>query len=280
MFLSRFKIYLLLAVLVLASCGKQQKLLKSTDNEAKYAAAIDYYEKNDYYHALQIFQQLINFYQGTEKAEKMQFYYAYCYYHQKDYVLASYYFKRFVNNYPRSAFAEESMFMNAYCYFLDSPNSSLDQTNTYTAIKELQLFINLYPNSDRVEEANKLIDQLRAKLQRKDLDIANLYLKMKLYEAAIYSYKNILKDYPDSEFKEEILFSILKSYYNFASYSISLKQAERYQSALDSYNELVFQFPDTRFLKEAKNINRDVLDFVQGDSSKKKNSHKKNSDIN
>jgi outer membrane protein assembly factor BamD len=121
---------------------------------------------------------------------------------------------------------------------------------------------------------------LRAKLQRKDLEIANLYLKMKLYEAAIYSYKNILKDYPDSEFKEEILFSILESYYNFAYHSISLKQAERYQSALDSYNELVFQFPDTKYLKDAKNINRDVLDYVQGDSSKKKHSHKKNSDIN
>jgi outer membrane protein assembly factor BamD len=272
MFFSRFKIYLLLAVLVLAGCGKHQKLMKSTDNEAKYAAAVDYFEKNDYYRALQLFQQLINFYQGTEKAEKMQFYYAYCYYHQKDYVLASYYFKRFVNNYPRSSFAEEAMFMNAYCYFLDSPNSSLDQTNTYTAIKELQLFVNLYPNSDRVEEASKLIDQLRAKLQRKDMDIANLYLKMKLYEAAIYSYKNILKDYPDSEYKEEILFSILKSYYNYASYSISVKQAERYQSALDSYNELVFQFPDTKYIREAKNINRDVLDEVQGSSSKKKNS--------
>jgi outer membrane protein assembly factor BamD len=272
MFLSRFKIYLLLSVLVLASCGKQQKLLKSTDNEAKYAAAIDYYEKNDYYRALQLFQQLINFYQGTEKAEKMQFYYAYCYYHQKDYVLASYYFKRFGNNYPRSSYAEEAMFMNAYCYFLDSPSSSLDQTNTLTAIKELQLFINFYPNSDRVDEASKLIDQLRAKLQRKDLDIANLYLKMKLFEAAIYSYKNILKDYPDSEYKEEILFAILKSYYNFAYYSISSKQAERYQSALDSYNELVFQYPDTKYLKAAKNMNQDVLDHVQGSSSKVKKS--------
>ena len=270
MFLSRFKIYLLLAVLMLASCGKQQKLLKSTDNEAKYAAAVNYYETNDYYRALQLFQQLINFYQGTEKAEKMQFYYAYCYYHQKDYVLASYYFKRFVDNYPRSVFAEEAMYMNAYCYFLDSPISSLDQTNTYTAIKELQLFINFYPNSDRVEEANKLIDQLRGKLQRKDLDIANLYLKMKLFEAAIYSYKNILKDYPDTEYKEDILFAILKSYYNYATYSISTKQAERYQSALDSYNELVFQFPDTKYLKVAKNMNQDVLEHVEANSSKMK----------
>jgi len=267
MFFNRIKIFLLLAIMVLVSCGKHQKLVKSTDNEAKYAAAVDYYEEKDYYRALQLFQQLINFYQGTEKAEKMQFYYAYCYYHQKDNVLASYYFKRFVNNYPRSVLAEEAMFMNAYCYFLDSPSSSLDQTNTYTAIKELQLFINLYPNSVRVEEANKLINQLRAKLQRKDLDIANLYLKMKQYEAAIYSYKNVLDDYPASEFKEEILYSILKSNFNYAENSIYSKQAERYQSALDAYNELVFQYPETKYLKEAKNMNRIIMNKIAGSST-------------
>jgi len=256
----------------MVSCGKHQKLMKSTDNEVKYAAAIDYYEHNDYYRALQLFQQLINFYQGTEKAEKMQFYYAYCYYHQKDNVLASYYFKRFVNNYPRSELAEEAMFMNAYCYFLDSPSSSLDQTNTYSAIKELQLFINLYPESDRVEEANGLIDQLRAKLQRKDLDIASLYLKMRQYEAAIYSYKNVLKDYPDTDFKEEILFSILKSNFNYAENSIYTKQPERYQSALDAYNELIFQFPETKYLKDAKNMNRTIMNQISGGSASKNDS--------
>jgi len=267
MFFNRLKIFFLLALIVLASCGKHQKLLKSTDNEAKYAAAIDYYEEKDYYRALQLFQQLVNFYQGTEKAEQMQFYYAYCYYYQKDNVLASYYFKRFVNNYPRSAFAEEAMFMNAYCYFLDSPSSSLDQTNTYTAVKELQLFINLYSDSERVEEANKLIDQLRAKLQKKDLDIANLYLKMRLYEAAIHSF--------NTEFKEEILFSILKSNFNYAQKSILSKQQERYQSALDAYNELVFQFPETRYLKESKNMNRIILEKTGGGSV-----NNNNSDIN
>jgi len=267
MFFNRLKIFLLLAVVVLAGCGKHQKLIKSTDNEAKYAAAIDYYEKADYYRSLQLFQQLINFYQGTEKAEKMQFYYAYCYYHQKDFVLASYYFKRFVNNYPRSALSEEAMYMNAYCYFLDSPASSLDQTNTYTAIKELQLFINLYSGSSRVDDANNLIDLLRAKLQRKDLDIANLYLKMRLYEAAIYSYKNVLKEYPDTDYKEDILFSIFKSHFNYAQNSISSKQSERYQSALDSYNELIFQFPETKYLKEAKNMNRILLNQVQPHSA-------------
>ena len=259
MFSKRLNIILLLSVLILLSCGKHQKLLKSSDNEAKYAAALDYYDKNDFYRALQLFQQLINFYQGTDKAEKMQFYYANCYYHQQDYLMASYYFKRFATNYPRSQYAEEAVFMNAYCYFLDSPPSSLDQTNTYTALTELQLFIDMYPNSTKVEEATKLIDGLRAKLQKKDLDVANLYLKMRLYDAAIKSYENILRDYPDTEFKEDILFNILKSNYNYAVNSIRTKQTERFQEALDAYNEFVFQYPESKYLKDANNMKRSVM---------------------
>jgi outer membrane protein assembly factor BamD len=267
MFLKKTYIILLLLVIVAAGCGKHQKLVKSSDNESKYAAAMDYYEKKDYYRALQLFQQLVNFYQGTEKAEKLQFYYAYCYYHQRDYVLASYYFKRFATNYPRSTMAEEAMYMNAYCYFLDSPPSSLEQTNTYTAIKELQLFIDMFPGSSRVEEANSLIDQLRGKLQMKDRDIADLYLKMGLYDAAVRSYTNILKEYPDTDAKEDILFSILKSNFNYADNSISHKQLERYQAALDSYNELVFQYPESKYLREAKTMRRNIMAVLDEEKS-------------
>ena len=52
MFSKKLHIILILAVLMMFGCGKHQKLLKSSDNEAKYAAAIDYYETNDYYRAL------------------------------------------------------------------------------------------------------------------------------------------------------------------------------------------------------------------------------------
>jgi outer membrane protein assembly factor BamD len=248
-------IYLAFAfIIILASCSKHQQIMKSPDNEMKYAAAMDYFEKNDYARALQLFQQLINFYKGTEKAEKLQYYYAFCHYKQKDYILASYYFKRFAQNYPRSEYSEEANFLSAYCYYLDSPKSSLDQTNTIQAINELQLFTDLYPESERVEEARELILELQDKLLKKDFDIAKLYYKMERYEAAITSFNNLLKDYPDSEYKEDILYYIFKSYFSYTLKSIRSKQEERYQAALDSYNEFVFQFPESEYKKEVDNM--------------------------
>lgn len=252
--------YILLAlIIVTVSCSKHQQLMKSPDNEAKYAAAMDYFEENDYYRALQLFQQLINFYKGTEKAEKLQYYYAFCHYKQKDYILASYYFKRFAQNYPRSQYAEEATFLSAYCYYLDSPRSTLDQTYTIEAINELQLFTDIYPNSERVAECKKLIEELRGKLQKKRYDIAKLYFKMGRYEAAITSFNTLLKDYPDTMYKEDALYHIFKSYYNYTLNSIRSKQEERYQATLDSYNELVFQYPGTDYMKELDNMKSSLV---------------------
>lgn len=255
-------IILFLGIFLITGCNKHQKLLKSGDNEAKYAAAIDYFEKEDYYRALQLFKPLNNFYRGTQKSEKIQYYMAYCYYKQKDYLLASYYFKKFSQNYPRSEYTEEAVFLSAYCYYLDSPKPSLDQTNTLQAINELQLFIELYPESDRVEEAYTLIDEMHYKLQTKKFNIAKLYYKMQQYQAAITSFESLLKEYPDTDYKEDILYYIFKSYYGYTLNSIASKREERYQAALDSFNELIFQYPETGYMREVNNMKESLTNKV------------------
>ena len=79
------------------------------------------------------------------------------------------------------------------------------------------------------------------------------------YEASIAVFNNLLKDFPDTHYKEEILVYILRSYYHYALKSVSHMQDERLQSAIDSYNELTFQFPDTEYMKEVDNMRNNVL---------------------
>jgi outer membrane protein assembly factor BamD len=249
-------------IVILASCGKHSKLLKGTDNDVKFEAAVDYFEQADYYRALQLFEQLMGAYRGTSKAEQLYFYYAYCYYYQEEYLLASYYFKRYAKSFPGGPRAEECLFMSAYCQYLLSPKYSLDQTSTHEAIKELQLFIDIYPDSERIETCNQLIDELRAKLEKKDFEIAKLYLKTEYYRAAITAFNNVIKDYPDTRNKEEILFYILKAYFNYAEKSIKDKQLERYQSAVEAYNDLKYLFPESDFLDDATDMHEDALEVI------------------
>lgn len=253
----KYKALLLFAfsLLILLSSCKFQKILKSGSIDEKYETAVKLYTQKDYSRALQLFDQLAGVMRATDKAQKISYYYAYCYYNQKDYTMASYYFKRYTSNYPNSPEAEECLFMSAYCNFLSSPEYSLDQTITYEALKDFQLFTNSYPTSKRVSECNDLMDKLRAKLEHKDYKMARLYYRMEDYAAAIQGLNNILKEYPDTPHKEEILFLVFKSYHKFAKESIEHKKKERHTKAVSSYKEFVAQYPESKFLSEAADLN-------------------------
>ncbi|MBU1008742.1 MAG: outer membrane protein assembly factor BamD [Bacteroidetes bacterium] len=246
---------LIVLTLALGSCkSTYQKLLKSTDQDAKYEAAMDYYEKKDYVKALELFDLLQAVYRGTAKGEEVSYRSAYCYYNLKDFIVAGYYFKRHAQTYPLSERAEECMFMNAYCFYLDSPRYSLDQSNTNEAIKELQAFIDMYPRSTRVSEANQLVDNLRAKLEAKDYNIAILFYRMGDFMAAITSFENVLKRFPDTDRREEIYHYMTLAYYEFAEKSIPSKKRERYESAIEAYNNLLFQYPESKYLKDLATV--------------------------
>jgi outer membrane protein assembly factor BamD len=255
------KWHIILAILLaglLISCSKYSKVLKSNDNDLKYEVAVDLYEKGDYYRAIQLFDQLIAVYRGTERLESINYYYANCYFHQEDYLLASYYFKRFAQNYPANPKAEECMYLNAYCYYLNSPRYSLDQTNTYEAIKEMQLFINMYPQSDSIESCNSIIDELRGKLEKKATEIAIQYYKTRHYKAAITALENVMEDFPDSDNREEILYYMMRSYYHYAVNSVDEVQDERYQQAIELYNDIMYLFPESRYEKELNSMYRNA----------------------
>jgi outer membrane protein assembly factor BamD len=250
---------LLISALLISSCSKYQKLLKSSDNELKYNKSIDYYDKGEYYRAQQLFDQILVFYRGTDKAEKISYYNAYCYYKQKDYILAGYYFNSFTSTFPTSQFTEECAFMSAYCNYLDSPSYSLDQTNTLAAISSLQLFINQYPNSQRLEQCNQLMDELRAKLEKKAFNIAMLYYRMDDYKASIITLNNLLKEYPDTREREKVLYSLLDAKYKYAIKSIAEKRIERLQTALEAYRVLNSEFPSGSYASQALGIQKNLL---------------------
>lgn len=237
----------------LFSCSEYNKLLKSTDYNKKYEAAIKYYDNKEYTKSLALLEELVSVYRGTNKAEKIMYYYAYATYSTNDFLLAGYHFNNFVKTFPASDKTEECSFMYAYCYYLESPRYTLDQTDTKNAIKELQFFINKYPESKRKEECNELITKLRAKLELKYYEISKQYYFLDDYKAAIVSFENVLKDFPDSKFREEVMYLIVKTNYIYASKSLESKKAERLKSTVDAYNKFVSYYPEnSKYNKEAE----------------------------
>ena len=73
-----------LGTMALASCNDFNRLVKSTDNEMKYEVAMDYYDRGDFNHALQLFDLLQAAYRNTPKGENITYRTAECYYNQQD----------------------------------------------------------------------------------------------------------------------------------------------------------------------------------------------------
>jgi len=248
----RFGWLMLLVITILFSCSEYQKVLKSPNPELKYTKVMEYYEDGEYLKAMPLFEELIPLYRGTDKGQKIFYYYAYCNYYLDYLVSAAYHFKTYAGTYPNSKYAEDALFMSAYCNYLDSPGPTLDQLPTKTALQELEVFVNTYPKSPLVDSANTLVDQLQYKLEVKSFLNAKQYYTIMKYKAAIVALNNTLTDYPSTEFAEEIKLLILKSYYYLAINSITEKKKQRFDEGIESYYDFIDNFADGKRTNEAQ----------------------------
>lgn len=246
-------------VILCAACSKYQRLLKSDNLELKYEAAIKYYEEKQYYKAYPLLEELIAIFRGTARAEKLYYYYANSDFELGDYMSAALRYNNFTKTYPNSQYAEECAYMSALCYYLSSPFYSLDQTDTKTAINELQLFMDRYPKSNRMDTCNFLMDKLQGKLERKAYEIAKQYLHTKKYKSSAMAFNNLIHDFPGTRYREESVFLILKSNYLLAFNSIETKKQARLKDTVNSYVKFAAEFPKSRYMKDAESIYRNVL---------------------
>lgn len=245
---------ILLISIAFTNCSEYYRIQKSGDYNLMYQKAVDYYNYEDYYHAKMLFDEVVNVMKGNEKGENALFLYADCHYKQRDYTMGAYYFELFYNTYPFGEKTEDAYFMSAYCYYKDSPRPSLDQTCTRKAINAMQTYINKYPQSTRIDEANNIITEMRQKLELKSYENAKLYYKLGEYQAATITLKNSLKEYPDTKYREELMYLVVKSNFMLAENSVEDKKAERYQSTVTEYYSFIDEFPQSQYIPEIEEM--------------------------
>jgi len=245
---------ILIALPLIFSCGDYQKVLKGIDYEAKWNLALKMYENKQYSRALPLFEELLTVYRGTSKAEQLYFYYAYAHFGIEDYQSAYYFFDNFIGTFPNSKYTEEAAFMVGYCLYKDSPRYNLDPTSTYKAIGELQGFTNRYTRSARVADCNKLIEELRGKLETKTYKLAMLYYHIENYLSAVVAFKNFTRDFPDTQLAPDANYYILLSSYKYAHGSIEAKKRDRYNDTIKYYYTFVERFPTSVYKKDADEL--------------------------
>ncbi len=234
-----------------------ERIRTSGDAEVMLEKAHAYYDSEDYTRAQTLYELVISSYRGREEAELLAFRYAYSFYHLRQFITSSYYFKNFAETFGASQYREEAEFMSAYSNYELSPNYRLDQTYSLQAIEGFQEFINLYPNSERVGQCNRLIDEIRLKLEQKDYESSRLYYDLQQYQACIRSFENVLIEYPETSRAEEVRYRIIDAAFRLAENSFVERQEERYLDVVQRAQEFVARYTESEYRSEVQDMIND-----------------------
>jgi outer membrane protein assembly factor BamD len=241
------------------ACNDIEHIKKSSDTNYKLAKANDFYDRKKWVEANVLYEDIMPLIKGTKEFEPTYYKYAYTFYNQENYLAASYHFKSFADVFPASAKHDECEYQTCMCLYKMSPEATLDQSTTIKAIASLQAFVNSHPESPKVLEANKIIDEARTKLELKDRESAELYFKIGEFKSAGVAFTNLIKKFPDSEKCDYYQLMVIKSNATYAKLSIPEKQEARYNIALVDYNDFISNYPNSKLKSDAESLKTTIF---------------------
>lgn len=253
------KVFLVLVLIAgVTSCSDYNKVVKGDDYGKKFESANALFDKGQFLRSITLYEQIYQRMPKTGEGELSYFRIGKAYFEEEDFYMAGYYMGAFTQRFPFSPKAQEAMFLSAMCSVKNSPEESLDQTETEVAINNLQQFIDTYPNSELIDSCNHIMDKLRFKLESKDYHGVKQYAKTENYRAAVMSAMTFLDDFPRSTFKEEVSFILVKNSQLLTQNSVEDKKCERIEQTIERYRTFVTEFPNSQYKREADNIHDEM----------------------
>lgn len=248
---------------LLSSCGSYNDVLKSQDYSYRYEAAKEYFFSGQYNKASVVLNDMITILKGSGKAEESLYMLGMCYYGQGDWLEASSTFKKYYTTYPRGEFAELARFYTCKALYNDTPEPRLDQTSTFNAINEIQMFCEYYPTSRYKETAQQMMFELQDKLVEKEYLSAQLYYNLgnymgNNYESCVITAQNALQDFPYAKRREDLSYLIFQAKYKMATESVEEKREDRYRDVVDEYYAFKNEFPESKYLKDVERMYKDA----------------------
>ncbi|MDZ7289619.1 MAG: outer membrane protein assembly factor BamD [candidate division KSB1 bacterium] len=231
----------LVVVLIFLACGGSKPKANMTTEE-RFDYAMKLFNNKDYFDARPQFRIIILNAPGNTLVDQAQYYLAECHFHMEEFITAASEYEKVIRLYPRSELLDDAQYKIGLCYDKLSPKSDLDQKYTLKAIEEYQRFLEEYPMSELVETVEKRLLALRNKLARKEFNTGNLYRKMAYYEAAIYSFDEVLNHYYDSRHAEAAFFYKGEC----------LFKLQRWDEAKITLEEFLQKYPQSSFRSQAK----------------------------
>ena len=209
----KIRFYILL--ILICSCATKSDIdLSDIQNELnqKFNKGKELFDKGKYTRATAEFDYILLNDRGSDIGVQARFYQAETLYmlEQFDKAISSY--QKVLQFSDDSDKIELSKFKICKCYFDLSNQHNRDQSNNDLALEKLQYFIDQYPSSSYLKEAESYIATLRNKKAEKIYQTARLYLKLKEFNSALIYFDEVLKSYYDTPTADDARISIIFLY--------------------------------------------------------------------
>jgi outer membrane protein assembly factor BamD len=234
---------LFLFSLVIWGCGGTENTANMSPGD-RLAYAVKLYNNEDYEQAVNEFSAIVMQYPGNSIVDSAQYYTGMTRVKRKEYILGAYEFSKLIKNMPASKLIAESQYMLGECYYQLSPNFTLDQKYTRSAIKEFQAYMDFFPTGEKVSDAEAKIKELNEKLAHKEYNAAYIYSKLEYYRAAIKYYDNVVEIYHDTKYAPLAMYDKTQLLIN----------RDRKAEALVEINKFLEKYPSDSHVKEMQDL--------------------------
>jgi outer membrane protein assembly factor BamD len=240
-------IIFILLIIFLAGCSKKNAHLDE-DLSPRYEKAINYFNKGKYGRAKDEFDYIIMADPGSKIANESQYYMAESMFQIEEYDEASIAFDRYVRFSPDYSKIEKARYRICECAINLSNSYQREQSQTHRALEQLQMFIEDFPASDLIDDAEDAMLALRLKLAQKDYEVGRMYLKLEEYDSALIYFRSVLNHYYDTSFSDDarvgIIFTHILNDNREGAKSYFKSQKERFLSE-NKYKEAETLLQDT-----------------------------------
>ena len=203
---------MLLAVLVAACSGGDEKPYAEQEVHNIYNTAVDALESGNYGTAATTFDEVERQHPYSVWATKAQLMAGFAHYQANKYDEAIIALDRFIQLHPGNRDISYAYYLKALSYYEQISDVSRDQLATERARQTLQDLIRRFPNSKYARNARLKLDLTRDHLAGKEMEIGRYYLRKDQFLAAINRFRRVVDLYQTTTHVPEALHRLVEAY--------------------------------------------------------------------
>ena len=271
-------ITVIILALSLFSCSKNEPIYQPTEKTNPYTLYQEGYvafEKNDFFFANKKFLEAEANFENLDQAAKAAIMSCFSLYGINFYDEALNNLDRFLKTYRANENVIYAEYLKAIIYFEQMSDEKKDIKPLLDAKKQINFFINKYPDTDYSIDLKFKKDLVENQLAAKELFVAKYYISIQKWIPAINRLKIILKQYDKTVFIEEALHRLVeinfhigleneaKKYANILGYNYNSSEWFKQSYKILNKDYVITKRPNQESTKEKDSIIKKIIKMIK-----------------